>query len=281
MNTRVISGEAVAKAVAELFTQANVYLPPDTEAALRAAARTETHAIAAFCLNMCLDNARAAREQGLPICQDTGLCCVYCEKGAFAAVHGGLQAAVNEGVRRACEDGCLRASMVRDPLRRENTGDNTPAALYLTEVPGDKLTLTVMPKGFGSENMTRLFMLDPSASREDVIAKIAEAAGDAGSAPCPPVIVGAGLGGTADTCLALAKRQLLRAAGAPSADPYYAAMERDALAAVNALGIGAQGMGGKTTALAVHIAASPTHIAGLPLGVAVGCWVTRHASAVI
>lgn len=207
---------------------------------------------------------------------------VFARLGQEVHITGGLLSdAVNRGVARGYTEGRLRCSVVEDPLRRVNTGDNTPAVLHVTLVEGDQLELMVAPKGFGSENMSRLYMLTPAANRETVLERIVETARLAGSNPCPPMVLGVGVGGDFEMCALLAKRALCRPLDQPNADPYYAEMERDALEAVNRLGIGPQGFGGRTTALGVAIEAYPTHIAGLPVAVNVGCHVTRHAAAVL
>ena len=225
------------------------------------------------------ENFTFAAQRGLPICQDTGMAVVFLELGQEAHITGGLlEDAVNEGVRRGYLEGSLRCSVVRDPLRRENTGDNTPAVQYLRLTEGDRLSITVAPKGFGSENMTKLKMFTPAAGRQEIVDFIVESVSLAGSNPCPPVVVGVGLGGTSDRAALLAKRALLRSVDTHSADPFYAEMEAEALERINALGIGPQGLGGRTTALSVAILPAPTHIAGLSCCVNLGCHVTRHAS---
>ncbi len=207
---------------------------------------------------------------------------VFARLGQEAHITGGLLAdAVNRGVARGYTEGYLRCSVVADPLRRVNTGNNTPAVLHVTLTEGDALELMVAPKGFGSENMSRIYMLTPAADREKVIGCIVDAVRQAGSNPCPPMVLGVGIGGDFELCALLAKRALCRPLDQPSGDPFYARMEQDALEAVNRLGIGPQGFGGVTTALGVAIETYPTHIAGLPVAVNVGCHVTRHASAIL
>lgn len=218
----------------------------------------------------------------MAICQDTGMAVVYAELGQDAHITGGLlEDAVNEGVRRGYTDGYLRKSIVRDPIRRGNTGDNTPAVLHIRLVAGDRLKLTISPKGFGSENMSRLAMLTPAQGLQGVKDFVMETVKLAGSNPCPPMMLGVGIGGTFERVAGLAKEALVELRQGPHPDPYYDALEKELLEAVNALGIGPQGFGGKTTALSVRIKAYPTHIAGLPVAVNVGCHVTRHASAVL
>lgn len=279
---RTIHVEEIEQAVCELCIEANLHLPADLSGKIEQAAGAETQPLARDIMADLVRNQRAADEGRLPICQDTGMAVVFAELGQDVHITGGLlQDAVNRGVARGYTEGYLRCSVVGDPLRRENTGDNTPAVLHLTLTEGDTLTLTVAPKGFGSENMSRLYMLTPAATRETVIEKIVETARLAGSNPCPPMVLGVGIGGDFELCALLAKQALCRPVSCAHPDPYYAHMERDALEAVNALGIGPQGFGGKTTALHVAIETYPTHIAGLPVAVNVGCHVTRHASRVL
>jgi fumarate hydratase subunit alpha len=224
------------------------------------------------------ENYTFAEEKGLPICQDTGMAVVFCDLGQEVHITGGLLTdAVNQGVSLGYTEGFLRCSVVEDPLRRVNTGDNTPAILHLRLVEGDKLDLTVAPKGFGSENMSSLKMFKPSVTQREIEDYIVSAVSAAGSNPCPPVVVGVGLGGTSEQAALLAKRALLRPVDGHNDDPYYADMEARVLERVNQLGIGPQGLGGSTTALSVCILPHPTHIAGLPCAVNLGCHVTRHA----
>lgn len=276
---REIRFDDIVTAVREACIRANTVLPDDLCAAIRAAGETEESPVGRAILGDLAENFTFAAQRGLPICQDTGMAVVFLELGQEARITGGLlEDAVDEGVRRGYLEGALRCSVVRDPLRRENTGDNTPAVQYLRLTAGDQLTITVAPKGFGSENMTRLKMFTPAAGRQEILDFIVESVSLAGSNPCPPVVVGVGLGGTSDRAALLAKRALLRSVDQPSADPFYAEMEAEALARINALGIGPQGLGGRTTALSVAILPAPTHIAGLPCCVNLGCHVTRHAS---
>jgi fumarate hydratase subunit alpha len=225
-------------------------------------------------------NAAMARTERLPICQDTGMAVVYAEVGQDVHIVGGtLEAAVNAGVRRGYEEGYLRKSVVQDPIRRGNTGDNTPAVLHVRLVEGDRVRLTVAPKGFGSENMSRLAMLTPAQGISGVRAFVVETAKAAGANPCPPMVLGVGIGGTFERVAELAKEALAELREGEHPDPFYAQLEKELLEEINGLGIGPQGFGGRTTALAVRIKAFPTHIAGLPVAVNVGCHVTRHASA--
>ena len=276
---REIKAAAVTEAVAALCIEANAHLPADVEAALAAARAAEPWPLAKHTLGLLEKNLEMANACALPICQDTGMAVVFAELGQEVHIDGDFEAAVNEGVRRGYGEGYLRKSIVGDPLRRVNTGDNTPAALHLRLVPGDKLRLTVAPKGFGSENMSRLAMLRPADGVEGVERFVLETVRLAGPNPCPPMVLGVGIGGSFDGVALLAKQALLRPLNEPNPDGYYAALEKKLLAAVNELGIGPQGFGGKTTALGLAIETAPTHVAGLPVAVNVSCHATRRASA--
>lgn len=276
---REISAGAVTDAVARLCIRANTCLPQDVKDGIAAARAAEDWPPAQEILDRIIENG--AIGGGMPICQDTGMACVFLEVGQDVHIDGNLAQAVGKGVRRGYAEGYLRKSVVSDPLERVNSGDNTPAMLYTELVPGDKLTITVAPKGFGSENMSRIAMLKPSDGVEGVKDFIVDTVEQAGPNPCPPVVVGVGIGGTFDKCALLAKKALLRELGAPSPLPFYAALERELLDKINALGIGPQGFGGRTTALAVHIETMPTHIAGLPCAVNINCHVARHATEVL
>ncbi|HJA25369.1 MAG TPA: fumarate hydratase [Candidatus Fournierella merdigallinarum] len=276
---REIKATAITQAVAALCIQANSRLPADVEAALAAARAAEPWPLAKHTLGLLEKNLEMANACDLPICQDTGMAVVFAELGQEAHIDGDFEAAVNEGVRRGYGEGYLRKSMVADPLRRGNTGDNTPAALHLRLVPGDKLRLTVAPKGFGSENMSRLAMLRPADGVAGVERFVLETVRLAGSNPCPPMVLGVGIGGSFDGVALLAKQALLRPLDEPNPDEYYAALEKKLLAEVNSLGIGPQGFGGRTTALGLAIETAPTHVAGLPVAVNVSCHATRRASA--
>ena len=276
---REIKAAAIAEAVAALCIQANAHLPADVEAALAAARAAEPWPLAKHTLGLLEKNLQMADQCALPICQDTGMAVVFAELGQEVHIDGDFEAAVNEGVRRGYGEGYLRKSIVGDPLRRVNTGDNTPAALHLRLVPGDKLRLTVAPKGFGSENMSRLAMLRPADGVEGVERFVLETVRLAGPNPCPPMVLGVGIGGSFDGVALLAKQALLRPLDEPNPDGYYAALAKKLLAAVNELGIGPQGFGGKTTALGLAIETAPTHVAGLPVAVNVSCHTTRRASA--
>ena len=276
---REISAEAVADTVARLCVQANTCLPRDVKDGIAAARAAEDWPPAREILDRIMENGEIGG--GFPICQDTGMACVFLEVGQELHIAGDLAQAVDEGVRRGYAQGYLRKSVVSDPLERVNSGDNTPAMLYTQLVPGDRLVVTVAPKGFGSENMSRIAMLKPSDGVEGVKDFIVDTVEQAGPNPCPPIVVGVGLGGTFDKCALLAKKALLRELGTPSPLPFYADLERELLARINALGIGPQGFGGRTTALAVHIETLPTHIAGLPCAVNINCHVARHATEVL
>jgi fumarate hydratase subunit alpha len=276
---REIKAEDIAKTVERLCVQANRELPADVVRAINAASHTEPWKGAAETLCLLEKNMEIAREKQLPVCQDTGMACVFAEIGQDAHISGSFEDAVNEGVRRGYESGYLRKSVVGDPLRRVNTGDNTPASITVHLVPGDRIKLTVAPKGFGSENMSRLKMLKPSDGEKGVKDFIVETVRLAGPNPCPPVILGVGIGGTFDKAAYLAKKALLRPLDQPNPDPYYATMERELLETINGLGIGPQGFGGRTTALGVSVETMPTHVAGLPVAVNMSCHATRRASA--
>lgn len=274
---RSISAELIRDTVAELCVRANRTLPTDVEKALCSAAETEPWPLARSGLDILRKNLSVAGEKCLPICQDTGMACVFIELGQDVHIEGSLRDAVNEGVARGYTEGYLRKSVV-EPLRRVNSGDNTPALLSLELVEGDICRITVMPKGFGSENMSRLAMLKPAEGIEGVKAFVLDTVKSAGSNPCPPIIVGVGIGGSFDKAAALAKKALLRPLDQRNPDPLYAELEAELLEKINALGIGPQGFGGKTTALGLAIEQFPTHVAGLPVAVNISCHATRRAS---
>ena len=278
---RTIKAGAVTEAVKKLCIEANCDLPADVREAIRRCRQDETFPIARSVLEKIEENYLIAAAEGVPICQDTGLACVFLKLGQEVHIEGDLRAAVDEGVREGYRDGYLRKSCVADPLRRVNTGDNTPAVIYYDIVPGDGLEITVAPKGFGSENMSQIKMLRPSDGLDGVRDFVLRVAEEAGPNPCPPIVVGVGLGGTFDKAALLAKQALLRPLDVRNADPYYAELEEELLMKINALGIGPQGFGGRTTALAVNIEVLPTHIAGLPCAVNINCHVTRHRTAVL
>ena len=258
-------------------------LPKDVEAALRAAAEQEESAFGKYAMDKVCRNFEIAREQGVPMCQDTGMAIVFAEVGQDVHIVGGsFEDAVNAGIAQGYADGYLRKSTVIDPLfDRRNAGDNTPAIIYTRLVPGDSLTLTLMPKGAGSENMSRLKMLKPAEGLAGVKDFVLQAVVEAGGNPCPPTIVGVGIGGNADKALLLSKQALRREVGAPNPNPAYARLEQELLDAINRTGIGPQGFGGRTTALAVHIETYPTHIATLPVGVTLNCHAARHRQVVL
>ena len=278
---RTIAATLIRDTVDRLCMEANQTLSPDLENALRQAAESEPWALAQSTLNTLCENLDAARETGLPICQDTGMACVFCEIGQDVHIDGDFEAAVNAGVAKGYTEGFLRKSVVRDPIRRGNTGDNTPAVLHVRLVPGDRVKITVAPKGFGSENMSRLAMLKPSDGEEGVKQFVLDTVRQAGPNPCPPIVVGVGIGGTFERAALLAKQALLRPVGSHHPDPYYASMEQELLQKINAIGIGPQGFGGRTTALGLQIETFPTHIAGMPVAVNISCHVTRHKEAVL
>lgn len=279
---REIHASDILQAVRRLCIKANRELPKDLEKLISCAAVAETKQPALSVMCDLKDNLCAARDMQLPICQDTGMAVVFIRLGQDAHIVGGsLTDAVNEGVAAGYTEGKLRCSVVADPLRRVNTGDNTPAILHLELVPGDGCEITVAPKGFGSENMSRIYMLTPAADRETVIEKVCETVRLAGSNACPPMVLGVGIGGDFEQVAYLAKKALCRPVSQPHRDAYYAQLENDILDAVNQLGIGPQGFGGYNTALAVMIETAPTHIAGLPLAINIGCHVTRHATETI
>jgi fumarate hydratase subunit alpha len=263
--------------------EANYYLGEDVMSALRRALEIEESPVGRTILGQLVRNAEISREEGIPLCQDTGLMMVFVELGQDVHVVGGsLNAAIQEGVRRGYQEGYLRKSMVKRPFSaRVNTGDNTPAVIHSEIVPGDQLRIVVMPKGGGSENMSALCMLKPADGREGVIRFVVETVERAGANPCPPTIVGVGVGGSAEMAMLLAKRSLLREVGQPSPDAEVAALEQDILTRVNRLGIGPQGLGGLVTCLAVHVDVFPCHIASLPVAVNIQCHSARHKEAVL
>lgn len=278
---RTIKAGLLTDTIAALCVEANCRLPADMRKRLECARAEEKWDTARGILDKIIENYNIADKESVPICQDTGVCCVFLRIGQDVHIEGDLKEAVDEGVRRGYRNGYLRKSVVADPLRRVNTGDNTPAMLYTELVPGDKLELTVAPKGFGSENMSRLAMLKPSDGVEGVKAFVVRTVEEAGPNPCPPIVVGVGIGGTFDKAAYLAKKALLRSTDERSGDEFYAALEAELLGRINALGIGPQGFGGAATALAVNIEAMPTHIAGLPVAVNINCHVTRHRTVIL
>ena len=279
---RDITCEEITATVEKLCIDAATLLPPELGIMLECAAESEPSPVGCAVLNDIVDNFKYAAEKRLPICQDTGMAVIFAKVGQEVHITGGVfEDAENEGVRRGYINGHLRKSVVGDPLRRVNTEDNTPAVIHTRIVPGDKIEITAAPKGFGSENMSAMKMFLPSAKIEQIEDFIVSCVDSAGSNPCPPVVVGVGLGGTVDKCAILSKYALTRPCDRRNEDEFYADMERRVLEKINKLGIGPQGFGGRNTAIAVNIEVFPTHIAGLPCVVNMGCHATRHATAVI
>lgn len=274
---REINVSIITDTVEKLCIEANEHLPDDVKCAIKNCRACETWDTAKGVLDKIIENYEIADEQNVPICQDTGMACVFLEIGQDVHFVGGdLREAVDEGVRRGYANGYLRKSVVADPVRRGNTGDNTPAMLYTEIVKGDKVRITVGPKGFGSENMSQIRMFKPSAGLQGIKDFILQVVEEAGPNPCPPMVVGVGIGGTFDKCALLAKKALMRPLDSHNEDPFYAELEDEMLEKVNALGIGPQGFGGKTTAIGLNIETLPTHIAGMPCAVNINCHVTRH-----
>ena len=263
--------------VKELCIEANYYLSNDVKRALCNAKENETWPLAENILDQIILNSDIAKNENMPICQDTGMACIFIDIGQDVHIVGGLlDDAINEGVRRGYEEGFLRKSVVKDPINRINTKDNTPAIIYYNMVAGDKIKITVAPKGFGSENMSRIKMLKPSDGLQGVKDFIIETVKLAGPNPCPPIVIGVGIGGTFDKAAYLAKKALIRPLDKRNEDKFYSDLEEELLANINKLGIGPQGFGGKTTALGLNIETYPTHIAGLPVAVNINCHATRH-----
>lgn len=278
---REIQAADISRAVAELCVEANLCLPPDVAGAMARCRAEEDWEDAAALLDILLKNSGIAGRERMPICQDTGMAVIFADVGQDVHIAGDFEAAVCEGVHRGYVDGLLRKSVVADPLRRVNTGDNTPPVIHTRLVPGDRLTLTVAPKGFGSENMSRLAMLTPAQGKRGVKDFVLETVRLAGANPCPPMVLGVGIGGDFEMAAELAKRALMLPLDGANPDPYYAALERELLEAVNETGIGPQGFGGRTTCIGLRVLTMPTHIAGLPVAVNVSCHVTRHQTVVL
>ena len=278
---REICAAKITETVKRLCIDANCHLSCDMKECIQKKYDEETWPQAKEILERIIENYEISDESKRPICQDTGVACVFLKIGQDVHIEGDLSEAVNEGVRQGYKDGYLRKSVVKDPLDRVNTGDNTPAMLYVELVPGDEIEITVAPKGFGSENMSQIAMLRPSDGIEGVKNFVKKVVNDAGPNPCPPIVVGVGIGGTFDKAAYLAKKALLRPVDVRNENPFYADLENELLEIINSLGIGPQGFGGKTTALAVNIEEYPTHIAGLPVAVNINCHVTRHKTEVL
>ena len=279
---KTINVNEIIKTVKELSIEANYYLPNDVKEAIEEAEKNEKWPIANNILNKILENSQIAAAEKMPICQDTGMACVFVDIGQDVHITGGsLEEAINEGVRQGYAEGFLRKSVVKDPIHRVNTNDNTPALIYYNMVPGDKVKITVAPKGFGSENMSRIAMLKPSDGLEGVKNFVLETVRMAGPNPCPPIVIGVGIGGSFDKAAYLAKKALIRPVNENNTDEFYSNLEKELLEEVNKIGIGPQGFGGKTTALALNIETYPTHIAGLPVAVNISCHATRHKERVL
>ena len=279
---RTINTAEITQNIKEMCIEANHFLAPDMKEAMENAVNTEKSNLGKQILNQLQDNLKIAGEDMIPICQDTGMAVVFMEIGQDVHIEGGLlEEAINEGVRQGYTEGYLRKSVVKDPLIRENTKDNTPAIIHYEIVPGDKVKITVAPKGFGSENMSRVFMLKPADGIEGVKNAILTAVKDAGPNACPPMVVGVGIGGTFEKCAIMAKKALARPVNEHSDIPYVKEMEEELLDKINRTGIGPGGLGGTTTALAVNINTYPTHIAGLPVAVNICCHVNRHSVRVL
>ncbi|AEE97007.1 fumarate hydratase [Mahella australiensis] len=279
---REIDAKIITDTVESLCIDAACGLGQDVEQLIRDAAKKESLPRAQYILNQLIDNIKLAREQQMPICQDTGMAVVFVEMGQDVHITGSyIIDAINEGVRRGYRKGYLRKSVVKDPLERVNTGDNTPAIIHVEIVPGSSLSITVAPKGFGSENMSALKMLKPADGIDGIKAFVLDTVKAAGGNPCPPVILGIGIGGTMEKAAYIAKKALLRDAGQPNSNESVASLEQELLHTINALGIGPQGLGGAVTALAVHIETFATHIAGLPVAINMQCHASRHKTAVL
>ncbi len=278
---REINASKITETVKKLCIEANCHLSGDIKTCIEKFYEDETWTQAKEILGRIIENYQISDENNVPVCQDTGVACVFIKIGQDVHVNGDITEAVNEGVRQGYEQGYLRKSVVRDPLDRVNTGDNTPAMIYFEIVPGENVEITVAPKGFGSENMSKIAMLRPSDGLQGVKDFVIKTVEEAGPNPCPPIVVGVGIGGTFDKAAYLAKKALIRPVNVPNEDSFYADLEKELLDEINNLGIGPQGFGGRTTALAVNIEKYPTHIAGLPVAVNINCHVTRHCMEVI
>jgi len=279
---RTINVRIIEDTIRDLCIKANLYLPKSLEDKIAECGKYEQSAAGKAVFQDLCDNIKAAKEENLPICQDTGMAVIFLKIGQDVHFEGGsLKDAINKGVSRGYTEGFLRCSVVGDPLERVNTGDNTPPVVHTEITDGESVQIDVCPKGFGSENMSALKMFTPSATHDDIVRFVTDSIAKAGSNPCPPIVVGVGIGGNFEYCAYLAKKALCRDVSVRNSKPLYAELENKMLSEINKLGIGPQGFGGTVTALAVNIEEAPTHIAGLPVAVNVGCHVTRHASAVI
>ena len=279
---RTVTSEQIEQAVLHACIEANVYLPEDIKQAIRKAAQKE-EGVSREILEQLIENFEIAEAEQMPVCQDTGMTVVFAEVGQEVVIEGsvGFEQAIQNGVKQGYEQGYLRKSVVKDPVLRGNTGDNTPPVIHTRLVPGDRITLTVAPKGFGSENMSAVCMLKPSDGREGVVRFVVDTVKKAGSNPCPPVVVGVGIGGTMEKAALLAKQALMRPVDSENEQPFYKELEQELLEKINQLGIGPSGLGGKTTALGVNVLTYPTHIAGLPVAVNMSCHVTRHKTVIL
>lgn len=272
----------LTKIIKKMCIEANINLAADVTTSLEQYEKSEVSPIGKEILKDLIENVHIAQERQMPICQDTGMAVIFMEIGQDVHwINGSVEGAINEGVRQGYSEGFLRKSVVGDPLRRVNTKDNTPAIIHYQLCEGDQVKITFAPKGFGSENMSRTKMLTPSAGRDGVVDFVVETVSMAGPNPCPPIVVGVGIGGTLDKAAQIAKKALTRDIGSRNSDPYYEALENELLERINALGIGPQGLGGSTTALDVHVEVFPTHIAGLPVVVNINCHASRHMSAIL
>ncbi len=279
---REISCSQITNAIKELCIKANKILPDDLVCQIKKGYECEECELPKSVMSDLLNNLDCAKELNVPICQDTGMAVIFVELGQDVHIVGGnFEDAINDGVRQGYVEGLLRKSIVADPLERVNTNDNTPAIIHTKIVEGDKIKITVAPKGFGSENMSKIKMFTPSATKEDIIEFVIDTVKTAGGNPCPPIVLGVGIGGDFEHCAYLSKKALCRSVDERNPKPLYAQMENDLLEQINKLNIGPQGFGGKTTALSVNIETAPTHIAGLPVAVNVGCHVTRHSTTVL
>lgn len=278
---RELDSKVITENIKEMCIQANMELSSDMVCAINDAAKTEESELGKRILSQLQDNMKIAKEEQIPICQDTGMAVVFIEVGQDVHINGNLEDAINEGVRQGYTEGYLRKSVVKDPLDRINTGDNTPAIIHYSIISGEEIKITVAPKGFGSENMSKVYMLKPADGEEGVKAAVIDAVKEAGPNACPPLVVGVGIGGTFEKCALLAKKALTREGDNPLGNEHTKAMEAELLQRINALEIGPGGLGGKVTALKVNIETYPTHIAGLPVAVNMCCHVNRHVTRVI